>query len=118
MEQMYRHVSFELRHPPTEEELSDFEDIAKIFIDYGLNLRLRVFEGRNAFVFIDFDSQKLHRKNRRKAGAPRKYVRDLPKVRDVKQMRETMTAAEVAEKLGVSVPTLYRRLNKDDDSYF
>lgn len=122
MEQVFRDVALQLKHHPTQEEISDLEDISNILKDYGLNIRVKEFNGRSSFVFITLDTLRLDYKNRRGAGRKPSSIysqRTLTQatVGEVKEMLKTRTQDDVAEEFNISRSTLIRRLRQDDDQY-
>ena len=70
----------------------------------------------NKYMVIRYDRQEVYRKlHRSRGGNKKKMNRSYIKVEEVKKRMETENADEIAESLGISRATLFRRLKQAEE---
>lgn len=88
------------------EELKKIEIFNSLFAKHGVYLEVRDLKGK--YIKIDFDTKK----NKRGAGRKQKFVSGSYTLKEVEEMLKTSSAEEVANELGVSRATFFRKLKK------
>ena len=77
----------------------------------GLGIKFDVVEKQNTHLLkISYDRDVVKKKVKRNAGAKRKYISRSVPVAEIRSRMETETAEQIAKSLGISRPTLFRKL--------
>lgn len=98
---------------------NDIENIKKITTLNEMLSGIVEFElkdmNKTSLLTIRIDSEKVKNKLNRNAGRKRRCTEKTYTLEEVKKMLKNLTAKEVAENLGLSRATLYRRLKDAEE---
>lgn len=91
----------------------NYDKIRQSMRDVGISFRVE-----NGEIYIYLSQESYQKKKNRNAGAKQKCLTEHMTVREI---RERMTAGEtadqIAKRLGISRPTLFRRLKKAENEH-
>ena len=94
-------------------QLHKIKEINEIFGEIGINIEIGDLQksgSQHKCVIINYDTLVFEEAKKRKAGRPSKRMKKLIKTEEVCKRMENETASQVAEDLGISRETLYRKL--------
>ena len=80
--------------------------------EYGLHVDVRDDDGKTKRVEINFDTRQFRKKTSRGAGAKQKYVGKAVPVVELRGRIDAEGAQAVADEIGVSRSTLFRRIKE------
>lgn len=110
-------IGFPLDSPPTEQDMEEISILNDVLEAVGFSMEVRQSDGFPPTLLIACAVNKAERALNRGAGRKRKPVFDAS-VREVRDLVRMFGADEIADRLGISRSTLFRRLKQDDDEAF
>ena len=102
-------ITLALAIKPQESDNEGLQTLNDLLGDLGVHFVVKEWDGATLLT-IDYDPDVLNRKLKRNAGAKRKYISRSVPVAEIRSRMETETAEQIAKSLGISRPTLFRKL--------
>ena len=118
----YESSALTLLGTPSDENRKIVSELNEILEPMGCGIDIGELDGdpdkKLYYLHIKISTEAAADHSRRGAGRKRNMTKKLITVKEVRKMLEQRSADSVAEELGVSRSTLFRRLKDRDDEYY
>lgn len=107
---MQKHIIFSLDLSPSEEDLTNIDELNEIMNRFGISLKTHQSESGHNYLTIKYDTGQAKEKISRGAGAKHKFMDRMVYLDEIDHRMTTESAEEIAQSLGISRSTLFRKI--------